>query len=69
MGNVVANLIMDEALDDILLVRPHDYAPHVRVIRFGEEILRVCRIPAVFERNKVLFLVAGEVVGVGICAL
>ena len=63
IGNVVTNLVMDEALDYILLVSAHDYAADLCVIWFGKEILRLCWIPAVFERNKVVLLIAGRVVG------
>jgi hypothetical protein len=31
MGNVIANLIVDEALVDILLVRAHDYPADYRI--------------------------------------
>jgi hypothetical protein len=63
MGNVVANLIMDEALDHILLVSAHDCAADTRVIWLWPEVPRVCRIPAVFERNKMVLLIAGHIVG------
>src|ERR1035437_6248048 len=63
MGNVVANFVVDEALDDIFLVSAHNYPANLRVIRLGPEIPWVCRVSAVFEGNKVVFLVAGHVVG------
>ncbi len=54
---------MDEALDDILLVSPHNHAADARVVRLGPEVPRVGRISAVLKRNEVVFLVAGHVVG------
>ena len=52
-----------KALDDILLVSAHDRAADLRVIRLGPEVPRVRGVAAVFEGNKVVFLVAGHVVG------
>jgi hypothetical protein len=52
MGNVVANLVMNEALDYVLLVGSHDYATHMRVKWFGKEIPRVSGISAVFKRYQ-----------------
>ena len=54
---------MDEALDDVLLVSAHDYPADPSVVWLGKEVLRVRRMSAVFEGNKVVFLVAGHVVG------
>lgn len=64
MWDVIANLIVDEALDDILLVRSHYHASNLSVIRLGKEISRVRGVATVFEGNKVVFLIAGHVVGV-----
>src|ERR1035438_8794471 len=63
MGNVVANLIVDEALDDVFLVCPHDDAAHMRVIGFGKEISWIRRVAAVFQGYQVVLLIAGHVVG------
>jgi hypothetical protein len=54
---------MNEGLDDILLVSAHNHAADTRVIGFGPEVPRVCRISAVFEGNKVVLLMTGHVVG------
>ena len=64
MGNVIANLIVDEALNDVLLMRANDDAAHVGVIGFGKEIPWVRGIAAVFKRYEVVFLITGHVVGV-----
>src|ERR1017187_10609893 len=63
MRNVIANLIVDETLDDILLVRPHDHATHVRVIRFRKEIPWVCGVATVFKGYQVVFLITCHVIG------
>ena len=59
----MANLVVDEALDDILLMSADDDAAHVRVIRFGKEIPWVRGVSAVFQGNEVVFFVASHVVG------
>ena len=41
----------------------HDHAAHVRVIWLGPEVPRVGGVASVFERNEVVLLVAGHVVG------
>jgi hypothetical protein len=51
IGYVVANLVVDEALDHVLLVCAHDYAADARVIRLRPEFPRVLRVAAVFERD------------------
>jgi len=53
---------MDERLDDILLMSAHDCAAHVRFVCLGAEVPRVPRVAVVFERDKVVLLVAGHVV-------
>ena len=53
---------MDEGLDDIFLVSAHDCAADPRVIWLGPEIPWVYGVAAVFERNQVVFLIAGRVV-------
>ena len=47
MGNVIANLIVDEALDYDFLVRPHDDVAHMSVRGLGKEIswVRTRRAP------------------------
>jgi len=51
-GDAVANLVVDESLDDILLVSAHDHAAHVRVIWLGPEVPWVRGVAAVFEGNE-----------------
>ena len=63
MGNVIANLIMDEALDDILLMSAHDDPAYVRVIWLRPQVPWVRRISAVFEGNKMVLLITSHVVG------
>ena len=54
---------MDEGLDDVLLVSAHDYASDLSVVRLWPEVSWVGWITPVFERNEVVLLVAGHVVG------
>src|ERR1017187_5906534 len=63
MGNVIANLIVDEALDNVFLVGPHDDAANMSVIRFGKKIPWIHRVAAVFQGYQVVFFIAGHVVG------
>src|ERR1035438_8028762 len=63
MGNVIANLITDEALDDIFLVSAHDDAAHVRVIRLGKEIPWVRGMDPGSKGYQVVLLIAGHIVG------
>ena len=49
MGDVIANLIMDEAFDGILLVSAHDCAAHMRVKWFGPKVPWVCRVAAILQ--------------------
>ena len=62
MGNVIANLIVDEALDYVFLVCADDYAAHMRVIRFGKKIPGIRRVAAVFQGYQMVFFVTGHVV-------
>src|ERR1039457_5208185 len=63
MWDFITNLIVDEALDDVFLVCPHDDAAHMRVIGFGKEISWIRRVAAVFQGYQVVLLIAGHVVG------
>jgi hypothetical protein len=56
-------MVMDKILDHILLVSAHDYAAHGRVIWLGPEVSRVRGVTAVFEGNKMVFLITSHVVG------
>ena len=44
----MADFVMDEILNDIFLVSPHNHAAHMRVKLFWPEVPRVCRISSVF---------------------
>jgi len=59
----MANLIVDEALDHILLVSAHDDAADHRVVGLRPKVPWVGGVPAVFQGNQVVFLIAGHVVG------
>ena len=63
IGNVVTDFVMDESLDDIFLVSARDYPTDLRVIWLRPEVPGISLIAAVFEGNKVVFLIAGWVVG------
>ena len=63
MGNVIADFVMDETLNYILLMSADDDAAHVGVIRFGKEIPSVRWMSPVFQGNKVVLLIAGHVIG------
>jgi|ERR1017187_9420771 hypothetical protein len=63
MGNVVANLIMDETLDDILLVSTDDDAAHVRVVCLGKEVSWVRGMAPGSKGYQVVLLIAGHVIG------
>jgi len=75
-GDAVANFVVDEILDHILLASAHDDAAHVRVVCvasrlepprpgewLGPQVSRVRGVAGVFERDEVVLLVAGQVVG------
>ena len=63
MRNVMANFIVDEALDDILLVSAHDDAAHVGVVGFGKEISWVRGMTPGSKGYQVVLLIAGHIVG------
>src|SRR5467141_2219224 len=57
IGNVEADAVMNVIFYGVLFVCSDALPSDHRVVRFGVEILRISRMPAVFEGDNVVFLV------------
>ena len=50
VGDRDADLVVNEAFDDVLFLRPHGPAIHGCVIWFGPQIFGICRVTTNFQR-------------------
>jgi hypothetical protein len=58
IGNIEADLIVNESLHNVLLASSDNLPVHLRVVWFWPEVLRVPRMPPILKRDQMVFFVA-----------